>query len=265
MKNHGERAHSMFSASGAERWVNCPGSVQLSEGIPARDSIWSLEGTKAHEVLEHLIKSADDLSLLPTSYDPAVTPEMKAHGLNAAKFILNLHYETEDSELLVETRVYLKFIHPEMFGTFDGAVVDHFGTLHAFDYKYGAGVPVSPVKNLQMIFYGIGLADQYHWNFKRVRLWIIQPRIKGYDGPVYWEVTTAELKGYIELFRKGVEAALTKPKEYREGKWCHWCPAKRGCPLKRELRNEEAKKIFSPIPQMGKEKVFTNEEEMDFF
>lgn len=243
---HEQRAHSKFSASGAERWFKCPGSVQLSEGLPDKSSVWAEEGTRAHEVLEVLLIG---LQQFATPQCPRSVPlEMFQHGINAAKFIFGLHHDTVGSELLVETRIYLKFIHPEMFGTFDGAVVDHFGTLHVFDYKYGAGVAVGPKQNLQMIFYGIGLAHQYNWNFKRVRLWIIQPRIKGYDGPMFWELTIQELKNYVEDFQRAVDRVEAEPTTYAEGGHCHWCKAKKICPLKQQAKLEQAQMIFGKVP-----------------
>ncbi len=258
MKKHGERAHSKFSASGSERWLNCPGSVALSEPLPDQQNQWTLEGTQAHEVLEQIMKQAMEFSKnwnargeidLP-GHLARVPNEMVNHGRNAAQFILDLG-ESLKAEVLVENRVYLKFIHPEMFGTYDGAVLDHFGTLHVFDYKYGAGHSVSPKENLQMIFYGIGVAQEYHWNFKSIRLWIIQPRIKGYDGPVFWETSIGELRKYVDVFKAGVEKVLSEPTTYFEGSWCHWCRAKGICPLKQESKLEKAKSIFGASPLKG--------------
>lgn len=250
MTNHGERKHSKFSASGAERWFNCSASVELSEGMPSRDSVWSIEGTKAHEVLEEVLRALIEhrgREARVGKQDPTIPAEMQRHAIDAANFIMRLHRLHSHSEIMVETRIYLDFIHPEMFGTFDGAVVDYFGTLHVFDYKYGKGYAVSPRKNLQMIFYGIGLAYRFHWNFKKVRLWIIQPRIKGYDGPVFWDLSIEELREYAKLFRAAVKRVLKSP-ELKEGPWCHWCNAKGKCPLKLEGRNEKAIAIFSGMP-----------------
>lgn len=262
MSGHSTRAHSKFSASGAERYFNCPGSVELSEGVPDKETEWSKEGTLAHEVLEQIMRAAiaGGASRVGHAKFPRNIPlVMVQHGTRAANFILGLHAKTPGAELMVETRVYLKFIHPEMFGTFDGAVVDHFGTLHVFDYKYGAGHAVSPVKNLQMIFYGIGLAEMFHWNFKRVRLWIIQPRIKGYDGPIFWDIDILELKAYVVEFRRAVKRVLDNPSLYLEGSWCHWCKAKAKCPLKNERRVEQAMDIFKSVPLPGDEIDFGKE------
>ncbi len=244
---HSARKHSKFSASGSERWINCQGSVKLSEGIESKSSIWAKEGEEAHEVLEKmlniLIEGETDLFAVPARDD-----DMWGLGREAAAFIHGLWRKLPHSEIQVETRIILDFIHPEMFGTFDGAVVDHFGTLHVFDYKYGAGVAVSPDRNLQMAFYAIGLAHQYQWNFKRVRMWIIQPRIKGYEGPLYWEIPILELKGkWVRTFEYGVDMVERFPDRLTEGSWCHWCPAKKICPLKTERKNEKASLIFGSI------------------
>lgn len=251
MKAHSERKHSKYSASGAERWFNCPGSVELSEGVPSKDSVWSIEGTKAHEVLEELLLAAIEAGtplITKTKFAKSVPFEMVRHGTGAANFILGLHARTPRSELLVETRIHLPFIHAEMFGTFDSGIVDHFGTLHVFDYKYGAGHSVSPNGNLQMIFYGLALAAKYDWNFKRVRLWIIQPRIKGYDGPLFWELGILELKAYVDQFRKAVNRVENNPDLFVEGSWCHWCNAKAKCPIKQQGRLEKAMTVFTASP-----------------
>ena len=172
--------------------------------------------------------------------------DMLGHARAAADFMLGLGKKLK-AEVVVESRIYLDFIHPEMFGTFDGAVLDHFGTLHVFDFKYGAGHSVSPKENLQMIFYGLGLAHKYDYNFENVRLWVIQPRIKGYDGPTYWDISIDELKSYIALFRNAADRVEQVP-EFREGSWCHWCKAKAVCPLKREAKITKAIDLFKSNP-----------------
>lgn len=252
---HKERAHSKLSASGAERWTNCPGSVALSEGMPDKETQWAREGTRAHELVEQIMLSRmapikmGDFVLNITNYarEMSVPAEMARHAFDAAEFILNLGKELK-AEVMVETRVYLDFIHPEMFGTFDGAVLDHFGTLHVFDFKYGAGHAVSPRENLQMIFYGLGLAHQHHWNFKKVRLWIIQPRIKGYSGPLFWDLSMGALKEWVPSFEMAARDTEHYPDKFNDGAWCHWCKGKSKCPLKQEVRLQKAEELFKNNP-----------------
>lgn len=243
-----ERAHSPFSASGAERWFNCPGSVKASEGVPRKDSPWSIEGTLAHAVLERALEeciknkyySISDIQLL--SGQPR---EMALHAKNAANFILKKWIEAgiDHAELKIESRVSLAHIHPQMFGTLDGAVIDHWGTLHVFDYKYGKSM-VSPEENLQMIFYAMAIAYEHHWDFKNVRLWIIQPRANGYDGPSFWELSIKMLKEYEKQFITAIDVVDIFPGGFTEGSWCHWCAGKVNCPLKQQ---QKAENIFKPI------------------
>lgn len=250
-KAHHQRKHSKYSASGAERWFNCSGSVALSEGMPDKDSVWSKEGTTAHELLEEILTIAKQLNVRKIGHintDKRYSLEMKRHCLTAANFVLEKHWhKRQEAELLVEDRVYLDFIHPEMFGTYDTAIVEHFGLLDVFDFKYGAGHAVNPKENLQMIFYGIGLAYKYDWNFTRVRLWINQPRIRGFDGPVFWELKLDELKAYVPKFEAAIERVEKFPNKYVEGAWCHWCKAKSKCPLKLETKLSSAKSVFSAV------------------
>lgn len=246
MSAHSERKHSKFSASGAERWLNCPGEPTLSEGLPDIDNKWSLEGTKAHEVLEQFMLAYKHGSRQVKTV-PGSDHTMRTLGFQAANFMAGMHKKLPGSEFYVETRISLPFIHPDMFGTFDGAVVEHFGELNVFDYKYGVG-HVSPVKNYQMIFYGLGLAWKYDWNFSKVKLWVIQPRIRGYEGPAFWELDLLELKKYINVFKQGIERVEKFPTRYTEGPWCHWCKAKTICPLKNEVKRAKAKSIFLATP-----------------
>jgi hypothetical protein len=252
MKKHQERKHSKFSASGAERWINCPGSVELCEGVPDVETEWSKEGTLAHELLEEILIVGRDLKVRKIGHintEKKYSPEMKRITLQAANFILEKNWQLRPhAELLIERRVFLDFIHPEAFGTLDASIVDLFGTLHVLDYKYGSGHSVSVKENLQMIFYALAVAHEYQWCFSKVCIWIVQPRIRGYNGPVFWEISIAELKKYVALFEQAIERVIKSPTKYAEGSWCHWCKAKSKCPLKQDAKAKNAKKLFTRSP-----------------
>jgi hypothetical protein len=50
-------AHSLLGASGAYRWLNCPGSFRLSQTAPHRpSSIYAATGSLAHEYIETAVK-----------------------------------------------------------------------------------------------------------------------------------------------------------------------------------------------------------------
>lgn len=235
---HGERKHAKYSPSGMERIVACPGSVKLSEGMPEKTSAAAMEGTRCHEVLERLLKKR------PITDPEKVSNEMFGHAKTAADFIRNTWYVSTRAHLMVESRVSLSFIHPEFWGSLDAAVVEHFGTLTVFDLKYGVH-HVSPVRNLQLVCYALGVANQFDWCFKKVKLTIIQPRARGYDGPTFWELDIPSLKKYIAVFQEAIEKAEKQPDVFVEGDWCWFCKAKTKCPLKQEERLGKVRQAFS--------------------
>jgi len=47
--------HSIISASGSNRWLECPGSIDLSRGIPDTSSEAADEGTAAHTLAERCL------------------------------------------------------------------------------------------------------------------------------------------------------------------------------------------------------------------
>lgn len=242
--------HSKFSASGMERIEKCPGSVNLSAPLPDRDTPWSIEGTKAHKVLEIIIEHLNckmPYRKAVLKAVPDATEEMFKHGRAAADFILGMWRSLkfcDGNSLMVETKVILDWIHKDLGGTFDSGIVEVFGTLHIFDYKFGVTV-VSPVENLQMVTYGCGLAHKYDWNFHTIRHWIVQPRVRGYDGPTFWDVDAGHMRKYwAPRIRKAVQRAIDEPNKFFEGNHCHWCKAKGVCPLKVQDKKEKARNVW---------------------
>lgn len=248
MSSHKKRKHSKFSASGSERWLNCAASVELEEPFESKDTPWSLEGTEAHEVLEVLWKMLYLKSF--HKYMPILRKETDPMIKNAFKMItkvLEVKKTLVEPELLVEKRVHNSEIHPEMFGTVDNALVELFGTLHVFDYKYGQGHVVSPEENTQMIQYALGLLEEYDWNFEKVVLHICQPRAVG-SGHKQWEVSIEKMREYRELWRKGVARVDKGGNKPFAGNWCYWCKAKSVCPAKVEKRNDKIGDVFKNNP-----------------
>jgi uncharacterized protein CbrC (UPF0167 family) len=227
---HAERAHSKFSASGSERWLKCAASVALEEmSPPSPDTPWSKEGTYAHEVLEGLLRFGKPIQ---HCHDQ----QMLAHCRKAAGYINHAAtMEINDSgALLIEKRVYNSDIHDEMFGTCDAIIVVHGKSIHIIDFKYGAGHIVDPVENTQLIQYALGVADAYDWNFRTVKMTILQPRA-GKEWAKSWTITAKELKTkWLPLWKKGVERVERGDAKPFPGSHCHWCRAKRICPAKKE-------------------------------
>lgn len=257
-----EKAHSKFSASGSERWLNCPGSVALSEKAPPQiENKYALEGTRAHECLElvlrHAIATRNGEMPRPLSWN-GFDDEMIHHAMESTKYILRRL--PKGAVLLCETKVSLEFIASGMFGTVDAAIVDEFGRLWVFDFKYGAGHAVNPENNSQMIYYALGIAHKYNYNFADVCLSIIQPRAEHERGPNReWVIEIDELRSWSEKFLQGVSAAKKSNAPLVDGDWCRWCPAKVICPQLSDQAFVEAQISFDvqaeelpglPVPNM---------------
>ncbi len=224
------KAHAKLSASGSARWLNCPGSIELSLKAPPQvDSVYAAEGTRAHLVLETILRAKNPRAraeMLRGEFPD----EMIDHALDAFKYIESI--TPKGAQRFAETKVMLPDeIGPDMYGTIDCAIVELFGELIVIDYKYGAGIAVSPEGNTQLIYYALGLAYKYDFNFDTVRLIIIQPRAYHEAGPIREAVMGMKiLETYISLFREGVSACNESNAKLRAGYWCRFCPAATICP-----------------------------------
>lgn len=239
-----KKLHAKYSASGSDRWLNCPGSVALSEKAGTQKSSAAAdEGTEAHECLEVIMKSSK----------PRVAALMlkKQHSNTMVDHAYRCYQQIkekvpEGAELLCETEVRLDFVRSGMFGTVDAAIVDLFGVLWVIDFKYGAGRLVNPENNSQMIYYGLGIAHKYHYNFDSVRLAVAQPRIVHKDGVFrHWDLSTAELRKWEGVFKAGVEACEKPNAPFKRGRWCYFCPAQEICPALEDVAFTEAQEDFS--------------------
>jgi hypothetical protein len=99
-----------------------------------------------------------------------------------------------------------------------------------------------------MVSYGMGLAHKFNWNFKRARLWIIQPRVPRYEGPIFWDIPIKELQSYVPVFRKAIQRTIDEPDTFVEGPHCFFCKAKGVCPKKLADKLENARMVFKQTP-----------------
>lgn len=252
------KKHALFSASGSERWLECPGSVMLSKDIPDKPNKWSLEGTKAHELLElwlkhHIKHGKGKVFKIPSGYPRDMVLAVK----KAVKFILD-HWDEEKEELLVEQKVSLEHIHEDMFGTTDISIIAHYVRLKVWDYKHGVGhvVQVSEqtpsglvMINSQFAFYALAIAHKYNYDFKDVEIGVAQPRAPHRLGSMRSEIfTMKELQAYDYIFRKGVERCLKPNPKLNVGPWCHWCRARDICPKQTEKEVQKIGEMFDDEP-----------------
>lgn len=232
--------------------MTCPGSVRLSRSAPPQvESRYAREGTEAHECLEFIVRRFKS----PTARAEALKKwpvEMVDHAVNSAQRLFSKDLRpSREAVLLVEKRVVLRNITHRIYGTVDYAWLDHFGELVVVDYKYGAGVPVTPLDddgkpNPQLMIYAYGIAEAHGWDFESVKLAIIQPRVwqNGEDPVSHATLPIERLREFGRELDEAVKAASHPNAPLVAGDHCRFCPALTTCPENSLKALEAANIVF---------------------
>lgn len=241
------KLHAKYSPSSSDRWLGCPGCIQLCDRLeaPPTTTKYAEEGTRAHAVLERFVKNPTDLAKHYRILSASHPKRMLEFCEQAATTIFGFIKEAGRAAIFhAERRVGQGFI-PEMWGSLDAAVIQPFRKLHIIDFKYGSGVLVQPEQNPQLIFYALAQAHEYGFDFGEVDITIIQPRIPNKRGPVRtWHTTMKELLPWEKTFREGIKESKRPGAPLRTGSHCRWCPAVNICPQVAKANFEQAQADF---------------------
>jgi hypothetical protein len=262
--------HSIFSASAAERWANCPGAIVLSRGIANSSSDASREGTAGHELGDRCLKAGTDptQAIGETILGILITDELADAVQDYVDYVRTIP-GTRLYEQQVNYAELLGVDDAEGFGTLDCAIID--GTVvHIIDAKFGRSY-VDPSLNKQLMLYAAAIVralEAVGETVTEVALHISQPRIVAKPIPFYLSRDAlAEQVEYLRAAAQGVieaEAAFTTPenkawvKKYLHPgeQQCKYCPAAPFCPA---LRN-----AVSPLAAQASEfEVVTLAESFD--
>lgn len=251
------RAHASFGASGAHRWLVCPASVSLQEGMPDTTNEHAAEGTAAHELAEMALRSGKDCAtyigmvLHVEGFEFVVDEDMAANVQIYVDFVRS--FAVPDADVMIEHRFDLSRIHPPapMFGTADAMIyVPGEFELIVVDLKYGRGKVVDVEDNPQLKFYGLGalLAMPAGKPIKKVRLVVVQPRAGGL--PVReFHTTPGALLDYALDIIEAANRALQPDPPAIPGDHCRWCKAEGVCPGRREQALAVAQEEFAAVPK----------------
>lgn len=264
--NHKERAHAKLSASGASRWATCPGSVQMEDGIPDKESIYAQEGTLAHEMSELKLKHYLDPKGFGKRKLNAAIKKLKENELHQAEmesytdtyvdFIKEKALSFPSNPYIeIEKRVDFSRWVDGGFGTCD-CVLIHGSTLSIIDLKYGKGVPVSSEQNEQLILYALGAYDAFNliYNLDKIELNIVQPRINNFST---WEISLTELLLWGDYFKVQAEKALGGNGELvPSAKACKFCKARDICTARAENNLSLESEIKLKPNEIPKDKLY---------
>ena len=256
--------HAKLSPSAAARWINCPGSIRLSEKVPPPPSSdYADEGTLAHAVAETKLLRETRI-LTARIYNDRIkkaqaseywSGEMdEATELYADTVLEHLAGAGDDATLMVEQLLNLDEWAPGSFGTSDAVIIGG-DTIEVIDLKYGKGVRVDAEDNPQLRLYALGAAGLFGdlYDFKNVKTTIIQPRLSHVSSE---ELPLEELRAWGEqVVRPAAKAAAAGTGQTACGNWCRWCPAKAVCRTRAEANLELAKMDFRKPEILSAEEI----------
>ncbi len=231
-------SHSLNGPSSFARRRACPASMQMEMGLPNDSSIYAAEGTAAHTLGEKCLKSGKN----PADF----------FGKKMGEFINKKGDKTEffvDGEMVENVQIYVDYCRPKINknstievkldlpflgpddneaghvrGTADFITLDG-NILEVVDFKYGKGVVVDIVENVQGLSYGNGAAEIFRkHNWDTLRITVIQPRAFG-GGVKSWDVKREDLLDWRMDFADAAMKTFEEIPEINPNKDCNFCRA----------------------------------------
>lgn len=244
--DHKTRSHAILAPSGASIWMACPPSARLQDSLPEVNTIYSEEGTLAHEINDltlHLalgnitkVKYKKDLAKLKlkksSEGEDLYSEEMLDCAAEYESIVLQQLTEarqiSKDAIIYIERKFDLSQYIPESKGHLDASIIAD-KWLFITDYKHGKGVPVSSVQNKQMLIYALGAYLEFRdiYDIENIRMTIVQPRI---DNNSSWEISVTDLMKWVEdELKPAADLAWKGEGEFNPGVHCQFCKAKPTC------------------------------------
>lgn len=235
----GDKKHAALGASSSSRWMNCPGSINQSEGKPNYSSEHARLGTAAHDIADRcLTKGVDADTFLFTVQevegDYIVIDEEVVEAVQVFIDHVMSRVTEESDELFIENKFDLAPLNPpgHMYGTAD-AVLWKPSTQHLYvdDYKHGVGVSVDATENTQAMMYALGAVVKLRKKPAKITVSIVQPRGFHPEGTIRsYTFDFDRLKEFKEELFAAAEATTDPDAPLNPGEWCRFCPALATCP-----------------------------------
>ena len=241
--------HAFLSASASHRWLNCPPSAKLCEGMPDEPSPYAQEGTDCHELCAYLVEKALGKSVQdPTEHLSYYSAEMQNCAEEYCAYVLEQLEAAKkycaDPMVFIEQRLDFSRWVENGFGTGDCIIVAD-QVLQIIDYKHGLGVLVEAEGNSQMMCYALGALEAFDgiYDIEEVSMTIFQPRR---DNISTCSLKRNDLLEWADMVLAPTAALAYEGKgEFKAGDHCQFCKAKAICRKRAEHNLEMAKYDFA--------------------
>ena len=241
--------HAFLSASASHRWINCPPSAKLCEGMPDEPSTYAQEGTDCHELCAYLVEKALGRDVQdPTGHLSYYSEEMQSCAEEYCSFVMEQYAKAKeyckDPAIFIEQKLDFSRWVEDGFGTGDCVIIAD-EVLHIIDYKHGLGVLVESEGNTQMMCYALGALDAFDdlYDIERIEMTIFQPRR---DNISTSSMSRKDLLDWAEMVLAPTAALAYEGKgEFKAGDHCQFCKAKAVCRKRAESNLELARYDFA--------------------
>lgn len=242
--DHKSRGHSSRGASGAHRWMKCPGAPREESKYADRSSKAAQQGTAEHEVGEICLRTGQaavefvDRDVAGILIDEDAADRVQQYLDSCAED------DAEDGPVWTELPIDLASLNPPvpMFGTLDRAkYIPATQTLRIRDYKSGF-IGVSP-ESPQLKYYALGaaLALGADRPVSAIECVIVQPRKGGVKRHTY---TAVELAAWSAELLAAAERTVDPNAPLQGGSWCRFCRASGSCSAEASYSLEAARLEF---------------------
>lgn len=249
--------HSPYGPSSAHRWFQCPASIKMTENLPSKESVFSLEGSLAHDLARKSLEKEKP----PSTWADAdlYGMEMVQHIDHFFDFIRKKR--VFPNTMMVEDKVFFDPIIPQAFGTADVVILGE-KELSVCDLKYGAGIKVLAQNNEQLMMYALGAFYKYrkmlcHPTKINFSISIFQPRLNHEEE---FSFSYKVLRGFEKLLTQKYKETLAKNPNFQAGETqCRFCPAAGFCKARAEKNEAIAKQDFGE-PTLTEAKSLGNDD-----
>lgn len=259
-----------LSPSAAHRWMQCPGSVELSKDMPFETNKYADLGTVAHLLGELCLKEGrktvdylgkkgwitDKGRVQIGKYPPGSEYTRFITGIDenmchaVSFYVETVLKDEEDGGILalseLEQKSDVSWVAPGLWGRVDSAIIVPGERIIINDYKNGTGF-VEVEMNPQLMIYALGLiGEENEHKVEECILKITQPNVFNAEPVRGFALTLMELKDWANnelrpAAERVEEASITvgrmKPEKWEKiylkaGDWCLYCKA--NCQLNRK-------------------------------